>query len=202
MRASQRTPCTVSGSDNVAPDRQASTGLPSTVALPMTPEEMTMIDGGLIAERLRVGTSLENLQLTIRPSARSAEAGPCTRRPASRRSGPSWTSKQTKPARTSSPGPSPPLSTTSQWPGTPTSVPRRDLRRVPRPDLPLPTGRSGLPGRGRSLRPPARHPRNAARLARLRLTGRRPKQPRVPPTQGLANARVAFRNRELLLPGW
>jgi hypothetical protein len=63
-----------------------------------------MIEGGLIAESLRVGTNLENLMLTV---PRSVGSGPGRPQPTSRTSGPCWTSKQTKPRQTSSPGPSP-----------------------------------------------------------------------------------------------
>jgi hypothetical protein len=42
---------------------------------------MAMIEGGLIAESLRVGTSLENLRLTVRKISRARQSGTVTGEP-------------------------------------------------------------------------------------------------------------------------
>jgi hypothetical protein len=63
-----------------------------------------MIEGGLIAESLRVGTNLENLTLTVRKISRFRPGDTTADQPDIWTC---WTSKQTKPRQTSSPRPSP-----------------------------------------------------------------------------------------------
>ena len=65
-----------------------------------------MIEGTLIAESLRVGTSLEKITLTVRKISRYRAQGTT---PTSRTSGASWTSTPMKPARRTWRGHSPML---------------------------------------------------------------------------------------------
>ena len=124
-----------------------------------------MIKGVLITESLRVGTSLENLNLTVtkinrvRPGHGTTPDQPDI-----------WTLLDFEGEETQAEELAQTFAGVLDRPGLVRElrVPGRKLHRFPGPDLPLSPGRQGRPGRSPGIRTPAPHPGTAAGLDSVR----------------------------------